>query len=201
MLQGAQANQVVRELLAVVTAQARGMWRYRWRAVIVMWVVSILGWFFVYSLPPVYEANARIYVDTENAIRPLLQGIASSSNVMSEVTVVTREMLSRPNLAEVARLRELGVRFAPVERVRASEEGPLSGRTFVLTGTLPGLTRDQARQRIESAGGKVTSSVSKKTSYLVAGEEAGSKLRKAQELGVEILDAAGLEKLLNAEGP
>jgi polysaccharide chain length determinant protein (PEP-CTERM system associated) len=107
---GAQANQVVRELLEVVTAQARGMWRYRWRAVIVMWAVSIVGWFFVYSLPPVYEANARIYVDTENAIRPLLQGIASSSNVMSEVTVVTREMLSRPNLAEVARTTDLDLR-------------------------------------------------------------------------------------------
>ena len=70
-----------------------------------------------------------------------------------------------------------------------------------LTGTLPGLTRSQAKQRIETAGGKVTSSVSKKTSYLVAGEEAGSKLRKAQQLGVQILDAAGLEKLLNAESP
>jgi polysaccharide chain length determinant protein (PEP-CTERM system associated) len=105
-----QANQVVRELLSTLTAQACGMWRYRWRAVIVMWAISILGWIFVYSLPPVYEANARIYVDTENAIRPLLQGIASSSNVMSEVTVVTREMLSRPNLAEVARTTDLDLR-------------------------------------------------------------------------------------------
>ncbi len=104
---------------------------------------------------------------------------------------VSRFFADQDNRVEVARLRELGVRFPPVKRVRASQEGPLSGKTFVLTGTLPGLARDQAKARIEAAGGKVTSSVSKKTSYLLAGEEPGSKLRKAQELGIEVLDAAG----------
>jgi DNA ligase (NAD+) len=86
-----------------------------------------------------------------------------------------------------------------VKRVRASQEGPLSGKTFVLTGTLPGLARDQAKARIEAAGGKVTSSVSKKTSYLLAGDEPGSKLRKAQELEIEVLDAEGFEKLLSSQ--
>ena len=105
-----QDNQVVRDLLTVVEAHARGMWRYRWRAVVVMWAVSLTGWIAVYVMPPVYEASARVYVDTENAIRPLLQGIASSSNVMNEVTIVTREMLSRPNLAEVARVTDLDLR-------------------------------------------------------------------------------------------
>jgi len=109
---------------------------------------------------------------------------------------VSRFFADQDNRAEVSRLRELGVRFQPVKRIRASGEGPLSGKTFVLTGTLPGVTREEAKRRIEAAGGKVTSSVSKKTSYLVAGEEPGSKLRKAQELEVEITDAAGLEKLL-----
>ena len=105
-----QSEHVIRDMLVLFESHARGMWRYRWRAAVVAWVVSIVGWFAVYTMPPVYEANARVYVDTENAIRPLLQGIATSSNVMNEVTIVTREMLSRPNLAEVARATDLDLR-------------------------------------------------------------------------------------------
>ena len=74
--------------------------------------------------------------------------------------------------------------------------GPLAGKTFVLTGTMPGLTRDDAKARIEAAGGKVTGSVSKKTHYVVAGEDAGSKLTKAQELGVPVISEAELLELL-----
>jgi len=74
--------------------------------------------------------------------------------------------------------------------------GPLVDKTFVLTGTLPNLTRDDAKQRIEAAGGKVTGSVSKKTDYVVAGADPGSKFTKAQELGTEILDEDGLLALL-----
>ena len=79
----------------------------------------------------------------------------------------------------------------------APVDGPLVGKTLVLTGTLPNLTREDATERVEAAGGKVTGSVSKKTDYVVAGEDPGSKMTKAQELGTEILDEDGLLALLD----
>jgi DNA ligase (NAD+) len=101
------------------------------------------------------------------------------------------------NREEVERLRALGLRWeAKAPKPAGVTDGPLSGRTFVLTGTLDGMTRDEARRRIESLGGKVTGSVSKKTSYLVAGAEAGSKLAKAEALEVPVLDQAAFESLL-----
>jgi DNA ligase (NAD+) len=72
--------------------------------------------------------------------------------------------------------------------------------TLVLTGTLPNLSREDAKEKIEAAGGKVSGSVSKKTNYVIAGEEAGSKLDKARELNVPVLDEAGLMKLLEGQG-
>jgi DNA ligase (NAD+) len=87
--------------------------------------------------------------------------------------------------------------FGSIDKLpeRRVEGGPLEGKTFVLTGTLPNLTREEATQRIKRAGGKVTGSVSKKTDYVVAGDSPGSKLAKAEELGVEILDEPALIKL------
>jgi len=99
------------------------------------------------------------------------------------------------NAALVAKLREAGLQWKEGEHVMKAQS-PLSGKTFVLTGTLPTLSRDDAAARIEAAGGKVAGSVSKKTSYLVAGADAGSKLTKAQELGIALLDEAALLTLL-----
>jgi DNA ligase (NAD+) len=89
---------------------------------------------------------------------------------------------------------------APASARAAGGPGPLEGKTLVLTGTLPTLTREQASELIEAAGGKVSGSVSKKTSYVVAGAEAGSKLAKAEALGVPVLDEAGLRAIVDAAG-
>lgn len=102
------------------------------------------------------------------------------------------------NAGEVAALRAQGVRWPAVEKRGPAEDGPLAGKSFVLTGTL-GIPRSKAKARIEAAGGRVIGSVSKKTDYLVAGDDPGSKLGKARDLGVEILDQAGLEALLTRE--
>lgn len=99
------------------------------------------------------------------------------------------------NREVVEQLRACGVAWEEGEPAARAPQ-PLSGKTFVITGTLPTLSRDEAKDRVEAAGGKVAGSVSKKTDYVVAGEEAGSKLVKAQTLGVPVIDEAALLALL-----
>ena len=100
--------------------------------------------------------------------------------------------------AEVARLRTLGVLFPDTQPSEPRPEASaVSGKTFVLTGTLPTMGRKEARALIESSGGKVTGSVSAKTDFLVAGEAAGSKLTKAQSLGIAILDEKALLDMID----
>ena len=109
-----------------------------------------------------------------------------------------RLFFDQPHNREVVeQLRACGVTWPEGPPAPVTPQ-PLSGKTFVITGTLPTLSRDEAKALIEAAGGKVAGSVSKKTSYVVAGTEAGSKLTKAQELGVAVLDEAGLQELLVA---
>ena len=112
------------------------------------------------------------------------------------VAAAIRAFFQEPhNQAVIARLRAAGVRW-PESEVKRAIEQPLAGKIFVLTGTLESLTRDRASDRLRSLGAKVSGSVSKKTDYVVAGREAGSKLDKARELGVTVLDEAGLLALL-----
>jgi DNA ligase (NAD+) len=120
------------------------------------------------------------------------------NDIGPKVAETIRDFFSNDrNLALVDRLRAAGLTFTAEKRVTTSA---LEGLTFVLTGTLPNLTRELAKEKIESAGGRVSGSVSKKTSYVVAGEEAGSKLDKATSLGVPILNEQGLLQLLE-DGP
>ena len=108
------------------------------------------------------------------------------------------DFFARPaNRELIAGLKAAGVEMTAEKKQRTTQ---LAGMTLVLTGTLPNLSREDAKALIESAGGKVSGSVSKKTSYLVAGEEAGTKLEKARELNVPVLDEAGLRALLAGGG-
>jgi DNA ligase (NAD+) len=119
-----------------------------------------------------------------------------SEGIGPEVAASVRLFFDQPvNLGTVERLRKAGVDVTAPKRVRAAD-GKLDGKTFVLTGTLPNLTRDEAAAMIVEAGGKVTGSVSKKTDYVVVGDDPGSKYTKAQQLGIEILDEDGLKRLI-----
>jgi DNA ligase (NAD+) len=128
-----------------------------------------------------------------NTGEPVYESVISG--VGDEVSESILSFFSDPNHRDwVKAMRAAGLNL--VEAAAAGTVEGVAGKTFVLTGTLPTLGRDEARDLIEKAGGKVSGSVSKKTDYVVAGEEAGSKLTKAQELGVAILDEDGLRTLL-----
>jgi DNA ligase (NAD+) len=121
--------------------------------------------------------------------------IEATSGVGPKMAEKIAAQLTDPQMrALIDDLRAQGVRFE--EEGPPPGEGPLSGKTFVLTGTLPDLTREEATARIVAAGGKVTSSVSKKTDYVVAGDSPGSKLAKAERLDVPVIDEAGLLEIL-----
>jgi DNA ligase (NAD+) len=146
------------------------------------------------------ERTAELLAQEFGSIDAIMAASAQELERVEEVgpriSEAILEFFSRPaNRILVEKLKEAGVEMTAEKKVRTSQ---LEGFTFVLTGTLPNLTREEAKQRIEAAGGKVSGSVSRKTSYVVAGEEAGSKLDKAQELKIPILDEPGLMKLLEA---
>jgi DNA ligase (NAD+) len=110
---------------------------------------------------------------------------------------IAESLADEQTWALIEKLREKGLRMELDPSERRAAGGPLEGKTLVLTGTLEGLTREEATTLVREAGGKVTSSVSKKTDYVIAGESPGSKLGKAEKLGVEVLDEAGLRDLLS----
>jgi DNA ligase (NAD+) len=148
------------------------------------------------------ERTAELLAAQFGSIEAIMAASAEELERVEEVgpriSEAILEFLRRPaNRALVEHLKRAGVVMTAEKKQRSTQ---LAGLTFVLTGTLPNLTRDEAKQRIEAAGGKVSGSVSKKTSYVVAGEDAGSKLDKAQELKIPLIDEAGLLALLASRG-
>ncbi|MEO8091241.1 MAG: NAD-dependent DNA ligase LigA [bacterium] len=161
---------------------------------------------FSLGLPGVGYITAQALAEHFGTIDALLRADASEIEKVEGVGPILAEQL-REELADkttgelIKRLRERGLRFELSEAERRAEGGPMQGKTFVLTGTLPELSREQATKAIRRAGGKVTGSVSRKTDYVVAGQTPGSKLARATELGVDVLDEAGLRRLLGAPRP
>lgn len=158
---------------------------------------------FIYALGirNVGEATAKDLAQHFGNLDALMQADVAALTQVKDVGPIVAEaayqFFQEPHNREViAAMRDLGVHWADIEKKAALT--PFAGKTFVLTGTLPTLKRDQAQAMIEAAGGKVSGSVSAKTSYVVAGEEAGSKLEKAQQLNIAILDEAALLAMLQA---
>jgi DNA ligase (NAD+) len=148
------------------------------------------------------ERTAQLLAEHFGSMDALMSASAEELEAVNEVGPKVAQAIVEffavdKNRELVNDLASLGLAMTAEKRVKTST---LGGLTFVLTGTLPNLTREIAKEKIESAGGKVSGSVSKKTSYVVAGEEAGSKLDKANSLGVAVVDEAGLLALLK-HGP
>ena len=142
---------------------------------------------------------ARTYPDLEGLSRASFEDLQTIEGVGPNIAQAIVDWFARPaNQYVLEKLRKVGIwpSTAAGRGAEAAGPGPLAGMTFVITGTLPSLSREGAKELIEQHGGKVTDSVSKKTSYLVLGENAGSKLDKARQQGVPILDEDGLRRLV-----
>jgi DNA ligase (NAD+) len=144
------------------------------------------------------ERTGQLLAQCFGSMKALREATAEELEAVNEVGPKVAQAIVEffavdKNLQLIDDLESLGLKMTAEKKIIGTA---LEGLTFVLTGTLPNLTRDEAKERIEAAGGKVSGSVSKKTDFVVAGEEAGSKLDKAQSLGVKVLDEDGLLKLL-----
>jgi DNA ligase (NAD+) len=157
------------------------------------------------GIPQVGESTARALAEQFGTLDALMaadaQKIEETPDVGPVVSGEVARFFASPAAQEVIRrLRASGVTWKEQEPQRA-EALPLSGLTFVITGTLAGLQRDAAEDALRELGAKVSGSVSKKTSYLIVGADAGSKLAKAQSLGVPVLDESALDQILKTKRP
>jgi DNA ligase (NAD+) len=154
------------------------------------------------GIPFVGERTAQILADHFGSLDAIAsasdEALQEAEEIGPKVADSIRQFFAEERNRElIERLRQAGLQFTSTKK--AKRRGPLNGLTFVLTGTLPTLTREEAKARIESAGGKVAGSVSSKTSYVVAGEEAGSKLDKARSLNVSVIGEPELFAMLGSE--
>ena len=159
---------------------------------------------FALGIRHVGERTAQVLVDAFGSVDAIQHAPVEQLQAVNEVGPVVaaavREYFDDPrNRSVVAKLAEAGVRMTGDRAPGESRPGVLAGKTFVITGTLSGFSRDEAAEAIQARGGKVTGSVSRKTDYLVAGTDAGSKLEKARELGVAILDEEAFRGLLGEQ--
>lgn len=100
----------MQELMVQLLSHLKGIWKYRWYAVIATWVIALTGWITVYKLPDRYEASARVYVDTQSILKPLLSGMTTSPNVEQQVSIMSRTLFSRPNVERVLRMVDLDIK-------------------------------------------------------------------------------------------
>jgi DNA ligase (NAD+) len=154
------------------------------------------------GIPFVGERTAQLlaghFGDLEHIANASLETLQEVDEVGPKVAEsIAQFFAEKRNRELVEKLREAGLQFTGAKQPK-KKSGPLAGLTFVITGTLPTLKREEAKTRIEEAGGKIAGSVSSKTSYLLAGEEAGSKLDKARGLNVPVLDEPGLFAMLDS---
>jgi len=158
---------------------------------------------FLYALGirEVGEATAAVLASSFGKLESIISATEEELQQVPDVGPVVASRIhsffaEKHNRTIIERLIKAGVHWDEKAAVISKSDGTLAGKTFVLTGTLPSMTRDEAKERIEAQGGKISGSVSKKTNFVIAGDSPGSKLRKAESLGVAIIDEEGLMQLL-----
>ncbi|RDU99551.1 NAD-dependent DNA ligase LigA [Trinickia dinghuensis] len=168
---------------------------------------TLARFIFALGIPDVGESTAKDLARHFGSLDPVLDASIEALMEVEGVGPIVAESIHQffaeeHNRTVIDQLRAPGkVSWPEGPPAPRAPQGVLAGKTFVLTGTLPVLSREQAKEMLEAAGAKVAGSVSKKTDYVVAGSEAGSKLAKAEELGITILDEDGMRKLLEGDNP
>ena len=162
---------------------------------------TLARFLFGLGIREVGESTAASLASHYGSLDPIINATEEDLQTVDDVGPIVASRIrsffdEAHNVDVIRKLIESGLKWPEHAPAEKSEDGPLAGKVFVITGTLSAMTRDEAKDIIQSLGGKVTGSVSGKTDYLVAGEKAGSKLAKAEKLGVDVLDENGFGKLV-----